>query len=131
MAKKAKAKISTLSGAKLGHWIFLAGIIIAIVTALIIDPTSNGAKTVVWVLALLGLIVGLINVTLKDEVPFLVATTVLLLASGTFVASLNYLPLVVAPAVTKLTSMLVYITFFVAPAGLIVALKAIYAFARE
>jgi hypothetical protein len=120
MAKKtAKAKKSTFSGAKLGHWVFLAGIIIAIVTALVTGVNT----TVIWVLALLGLIVGLINVTLKDEVPFLVATTVLLLASG----SLNALPYVGI----QLGTILAYVTVFVAPAGLIVALKAIYAFARE
>lgn len=114
-----QAKKPMFTGAKLGHWIFLAGIVIAIAAALV----GGISDTIIWVLALLGLIVGLINVTLKDEVPFLVAVTVLLLVAG----SLNVLPYVGV----KIGTILAYVTVFVAPAGLIVALKAIYSFARE
>lgn len=117
MAKRRRTA-EPMSGAKLGHWIFLAGIFIAIVAGLVTGINS----TVIWVLALLGLIVGLVNVTLRDEVPFLVATTVLLIASG----SLNVLPIVGE----TLGTILSYIVVFVAPAGLVVALKAVYAFAR-
>lgn len=118
-ARRTKPKAPVMTGAKLGHWVFLAGIVIAIIAALV----SGISNTVIWVLALLGLIVGLINVTLKDEVPFLVATTVLLIASG----SLNVLPYVGE----TIGTILAYVTVFVAPAGLVVALKAIYAFARD
>lgn len=117
MAKKKKGG-DTMTGVQLGHWIFLAGIFIAIVAGLI----TGINETVIWVLALLGLIVGLINITMRDEVPFLVATTVLLIASG----SLNVLPFVG----DTLTTILSYIVVFVAPTGLVVALKAVYAFAR-
>ena len=120
MAKrKAKKKAPMMTGAKIGHWVFLAGIVTAIIAALV----TGISTTIIWVLALLGLIVGLLNITLKDEVPFLVATTVLLLAAG----SLNVLPVVGETVGT----ILAYVTVFVAPAGLVVALKAIYAFARE
>lgn len=115
----AKRKVAnSVSGAQLGHWIFLAGVFIAIVAGLVTGINA----TIIWVLALLGLIVGIINVTMRDEVPFLVATTVLLIASG----SLNVLPYVGE----TLSTILSYIVVFVAPAGLVVALKAVYAFAR-
>jgi hypothetical protein len=114
----AKKKTESITGAQLGHWIFLAGIFIAIVAGLVTGINA----TVIWVLALLGLIVGLINIAMRDEVPFLVATTVLLIASG----SLNVLPFVGE----TLGTILSYIVVFVAPAGLVVALKSVYAFAR-
>jgi uncharacterized membrane protein len=114
----AKKKQEFMSGAKFGHWIFLAGVFIAIVAGILAGVNT----TVIWVLALLGLIVGLINITLSDEVPFLVATTVLLIASG----SLNVIPIIG----DTIGTILAYIVVFVAPAGLVVALKAVYAFAR-
>jgi hypothetical protein len=123
---KIKKKGDDLSGAKLGHWIFLAGIIIAIIAGLIMGSNETNA-TIILVLAVLGLIVGLINITLRDEVPFLVAATVLLIASGTFAQSLMGLPFEIG---LKIASILGYVIVFVAPASLVVALKAIYAFAR-
>jgi hypothetical protein len=115
---KIKRKSDGFSGAKLGHWIFLAGVFIAVIAGLMTGINT----TIIWVLALLGLVVGLINLTLRDEVPFLVATTVLLIASG----SLNVLPYVGE----TISTILSYVVVFVAPAALVVALKAIYAFAR-
>ena len=104
----------------IGYWIFLIGVFISIIAGLL--TTSGINANVVWVLAVLGLIVGLINVTLKDEVPFLVAALVLVTAAG-YLSVIPYIG-------TTLVTILYYIVTFVAPASIIVALKAIYHFGK-
>ena len=103
-----------------GHWIFLLGIFIAIVAGIAVqaDPT------VTWILAILGIIVGLLNISLREEVPFLVAAIVLVIASN----SLGVLPFL---GETIISPILQYIVAFVAPAAIVVALKEIYAFAKR
>ena len=101
-----------------GHWIFLLGIAIAIIAGI----AAPGDQTVIWVLAVLGVIVGLLNLTLREEVPFLVAALVLIVAANS---------LVVLPFIGEwLGSILGYVIAFVAPAAIVVALKELYHFAR-
>jgi len=112
MAAKQKKKFNF---AKLGDWLFLIGILLAIVFAFITMPG------LAWVLVVLGLIVGLLNVTAKESTGFLVATVALMFSAG----SLNLLGFAI------LTKILVNVVIFVAPASLIVALKAIFALASK
>jgi len=123
MAKKkkktTKAKSSKMQR-NIGYWIFLVGVLIAVLAGL---ATSGGVNpNVLWVLAVLGLIVGFLNVTLKDEVPFLIASLVLISASG-YLAVIPYIG-------TPLATILSYIVVFVSPAAIVVALKAVYHFGR-
>lgn len=104
---------------KYGHWIFLLGIAIAIIAGI----AAPGDQTVTWVLAVLGIIVGLLNISLREEVPFLVASLVLIVAAS----SLTVLPFIGE----WLGKILSYLIAFVAPAAIIVALKEIYAFAKK
>jgi hypothetical protein len=102
-----------------GHWIFLLGVAIAIIAG-IVAPAN---MTVVWILAVLGIIVGLLNISLREEVPFLVAALVLIVAANS---------LAVLPFIGEwLGKILNYVVAFVAPAAVIVALKEIYAFAKK
>ncbi len=118
--KKAPKRKAVKADKNIGYWIFLVGIFIAIIAGLV---TTEGVNpSVVWVLAVLGLIVGLINVTIKEEVPFLVAALVLITAAGY---------LAVIPFIGQtLVTILYYIVTFVAPASIVVALKAIYHFGK-
>ena len=125
MAKRAKKKAkrtkkNTDIQRNIGYWIFLVGVLIAILAG--IANTSGINSNVVWVLATLGLIVGLINVTLKEEVPFLIASLVLIMAS----ASLQVIPYIG----NLLTTILTYVVVFVSPAAIVVALKAVYHFGK-
>jgi len=93
----------------------------------IFQPTGN-----VWttsILILLGLIVGFLNVTGRETTPFLLATLSLVLVSkfgGDVLKLLN--PEWLGTALQGvLSSMMV----FVIPATIIVALKAIWALARD
>jgi len=112
MVVKNKKKFSF---AKLGDWLFLIGILLAIVFAFVKVPS------LMWVLVVLGLIVGLLNVTEKESTRFLVATIALMFSAG----SLNLL------RIAYLTEILVNAVVFVAPAALVVALKEIFALAAK
>ena len=105
--------------ARLGHWAFIVGIVIAIIAGLV--PAWQ-IPTVTWVLVILGLIVGLLNITAKETVEFLVAAIALML-----IGSAGAIPALG----TIVLSILANIVAFVAPAALVVALKAIYELAKK
>ena len=106
---------------KIGHYSFIAGIIVAVLVALI--PQFRGDVST-YTLVILGIIVGLLNITAKEVTEFLVASLVLLVSLG----------------MTALTLASIHITLgtiwnnaitFIAPAAIIVALKAIYILAEK
>ena len=109
---------------KIGQWAFIAGIIIALVVAFV----SKWEGQLTLVLVVLGLIVGFLNVTEKETTPFLVAA-IALLATGAARDSLTKIP----PDVLGnfLASAVGNIASFVAPAAIVVAVKAIWALAKD
>ena len=106
MAKKKGTEQITL-------WLFIIGLIIAIVAPFLIG------LDLVWLLVLIGVIVGLLNITAKEVNSFLIATVALVIASN----SLQVWSL--------LTSILDNVVILVAPAAIIVAVKAVYALASK
>jgi len=103
---------------KLGSWAFIVGAALAVVSGLV--PTLQAQSWLLWALVVLGVVVGLLNVTAKETTGFLVAAIALMLtspAAGTLGGMVSI--------------MLSNIAVFVAPAALIVALKAIYDLARD
>lgn len=107
---------------KVGHYSFLAGIALAIIAGIATDLIA--ANIVVMVLVILGLIVGFLNVTAKETTEFLIATVALMLAGS---AELTIIPAVGG----YLAAILGNIVVFVAPAALIVALKAVKSLAGK
>lgn len=99
-----------------GHWAFILGVLLAIIAGLVPQLQTT---TITWILVLLGLIVGFLNVTIKETQEFLIAAIALLLI-GTAKG--------IVPVVTTgiIGTILGNILVFVAPAALIVALKAVY-----
>jgi len=117
---RAKSKTTMAPGMEsIGHWVFLLGVFIAIVAGFL----AGANATIIWVLAILGLLVGLLNLKTPDIHGFLLAVLVLIVSAS----SLNVLPMVGA----LLGTMLQYIVIFVAPAALVIALKAVYNFASR
>ncbi len=100
---------------KLGAWSFILGIVIAVLVSLL----SLDAPLLMAVLVVLGSIVGLLNVNDKDTTHFLVAVIALAAAGN---ANVDLIPVVG----TQLQNILRNVGVFVAPAAVIVALKAIY-----
>lgn len=106
----------------LGPVAFYIGLLIAIVT-MVIKPSG-------WLyvgLAVLGVIVGLLNITAKESGPFLFATIAFI------VAALGMQSMITAAGVsvpTELTRLAANITVLVGTAAIIIALRAIYEAAR-
>lgn len=105
--------------AKIGHWAFIVGILLAIIAGLIPQLQTS---TVTWILVILGLVVGLLNITAKETTEFLVAVIALLIVgSAGAIPALGGIVLAILANIVALS----------APAALIVALKAVYALAAE
>ncbi len=98
-----------------GHWAFLIGIVLAIIAGFVPQLQT---PTVTWVLVLLGLIVGLLNITAKETQEFLIAAVGLVIAAD---AAADIIALGLTMSV-----ILGNIVTFVFPAALLVALKSIW-----
>ena len=104
---------------KVGSWSFIVGFLIA----LVLGAIGLTTPTVVYALLVLGLVVGLLNISDKEIVPFLVATVALIVA-GSAAGSISQIP-------SSISNILVNITIFVVPAAVIGSVKAIYALASS
>ncbi len=102
---------------KVGGWSFILGFLVAVVVGAI-NITTPG---VVTLLLVLGTVVGLLNVTDREIVPFLVACIALIITGS--VAS-------VVP-IEAVSRVLVNVVVFVVPAAVIASLKAIVALAAH
>ena len=109
----------------LGSWAFLAGVVLAVVAGLlaafnVIDLNSVFLASVLMVL---GVVVGLLNVTRKETSSFLLAGVSVIVAS-VFGAG-------VAMAVPGVSSILGALLFIVVPATIIVAIKSAFELAKK
>jgi hypothetical protein len=102
----------------IGKWAFIVGLIIAVFAGLFFQP-----DWAIWVLAILGVIVGLLNITAEDTRGFLLAAIALTLSA----TALDTLP-VVGKAFELV---LPFIVAFVAGATIVVALKSLFETARK
>ncbi|MFH1211848.1 MAG: hypothetical protein V1659_02865 [Candidatus Woesearchaeota archaeon] len=110
----------------LGAWAFLIGVVLAVVLALILAifmPNAGFPIWAAWVLFIIGLIVGLLNISDREVMPFLTAGLVLVLVSFFGASMFQMIPFV---------SMLLHgmLLLFV-PATVIVALKSVFALAKK
>jgi hypothetical protein len=122
---------------KIAHWAFVACVVIAIVMGLVVgymfynldSNTSNANADVTLILLILGIIVGLITITAKEVTPFLIATIALIVASISNVWSpLSTIHALLADWATYILN---YIVAFVAPAAVIIAIKAVFAMEKS
>ena len=104
--------------AMVGKWAFLIGVVLAVLFGFFTTGTWLS-----WVLVLIGLIVGLVNISAKEVNQFLTAGTVMVLMGyfgGQTLASVIYLSAIFNNI----------LTLFV-PATIIVAVKSVLALARD
>ena len=109
----------------IGPWAFVLGIVIALLAGF---ATTTVDTTLVLVLAVLGIIVGFLNVSDKEVVKFLVSTLAFMIAASSLNVVFAKLPESVGIGLSLAMS---YIGVFVAPAAAIVAIKALYDIAKE
>lgn len=115
---------------QVGKWAFIVGAVLAIIAGIGMGLSqawgNNEWITVLLVVA--GLVVGFVNITAKEAQGFLIASIAVLAAStanlGTLFPGLMQLGAILAGIVAK-------VLIVVAPAALIVALRAVYGFAAE
>lgn len=138
--------VSEFSMEKIGHYAFMAFVIVAIVAGLAIgawaysidnnypqgfynNNVANYNSYILLILLILGIIVGLISITATEVQPFLIATIALIAASLANVWD----PLAKINALLPYwaTGILNYIVAFVAPAAVILAIKAVFALERK
>ncbi|MBS3169864.1 hypothetical protein J4210_05245 [Candidatus Woesearchaeota archaeon] len=107
-----------------GSWAFLGGLVLAVLLGL--GFTGAYQATMLWVVFLLGLVVGLLNIATDEVSPFLTSGTVLVLVSflGVEVGVFDE----VAPVIGNVLRGV--LTLFV-PATIIVALRAVFVLARR
>ena len=118
MAKKASSKNL------IGSWSFLVGLVMAVLLGL--GLTGPYQTTMLWLVVLLGVLVGVLNITAGEVSAFLTTGTVLVLVSylGTQVGVLN----AVAPVINNV---LTGILMLFVPATIIVALRGVFVLARK
>ena len=109
----------------MGEWAFIVGFVMAVLFGFI-PGQWEGIATLV--LVILGLVVGLLNISEKETIPFLVAASALMITSIAG-ATLKLIP----PDVLGnfLQSAVTKIGVFVAPAAIVVALKTIQSLAKD
>lgn len=116
---------------KIGHYAFLVGVLLAFVLALFSTKLGNETTSALLLLLIvLGVIVGFLNITAKEMTEFLIAAIALIVMgsiSAAFVVVDNY----IVGLGTILDAVLSYIAIFVAPAALIVSIKAIIELAEK
>jgi len=110
-----------------GSWAFIIGVVLAIILGLFGQAVEAYRTYITAILVIIGLIVGFVNIGEKDATNFLIAA-IALLATNTVTSwtSLN-----VVMIGDYIAGILNNIGIFVAPAAVLVALKAIYGLAYK
>ena len=118
---------------KIGEWAFILGVLIAVVAGIAFQSLGSAAPYISLALVVLGLVVGFLNIGQKEIKDFLIAAIALLATSYAFTSlamETNSLG-VLANLFRYLDLMVSNISAFVAPAALVVALKAVYNLASK
>ena len=115
----------------IGKWAFLIGVLLALIVGIGAGAGQAWASNpwLALIIVVLGLVIGFMNVTVRETQPFLVASLVVILAYGA--ANLMAIETLIPYLGSVLNEAVKYIAMLVAPAALIVALRAVYGFAAE
>ena len=111
----------------IGIYAFIVGVILAIVAGVAGGAIVEYIGAITLLLVVLGLIVGFLNIKDKMVFNFLIAAIALMVVGS---ANLTTIDTIITPLGTILQAVINFITIFVAPAALVVALKAIYSMAK-
>jgi hypothetical protein len=110
---------------KIGPWSYMIGLVVAIFAGLAIAPGAPEVSTVIIGLGGLGLLVGLLNVSDKEVMLFLVAAIAFLLSAKSLADLFSTV------LGEKTTMVFGYLVAFTAPAAAIVAIKALYEISND
>ena len=112
-------------GNLVGAWAFLIGVLLAIVVGIVVGfyPSSTLYNYVPSILVVLGIVVGLLNVSTKESSKFLLSALALVIVSV-----MGYS--LIADAIPRLAEILKFMLIMFVPATIIVALKSIFDIAK-
>ena len=122
----AKANSLDKNKAMVGKWSFLIGVLAAIIfgiLVLFVPSLEQYMGILTFILIIIGLVVGFLNVTSAETMPFLMSGAVLIIASGLGQQGISAIPL----AESILKNLL---SIFV-PATIIVAIKNVWSLAQD
>lgn len=112
----------------MGAWAFLIGVILAVIFAIIaLIPGVVIGVWLPWTLFIIGIIIGLLNITDVEVQPFLLAGVVLVIVS----AFGNAVFAALGAGTVFVTNLLNYLLMLFVPATIIVALKSLFALAKR
>lgn len=113
----------------IGAWAFLVGVVIAVIVGLFQSSLGTTAATVMYgLLVLIGFFVGLLNVSDKDHMTFLMAAVALVIVSGLGQYTLVFISNI-SPILSYLSTILSALLVMFVPATIIVALRSVFAIA--
>ncbi len=107
----------------LGSWSFLIGVILALIFGLLSQYWNGLLPGVTYVLVVLGIIIGLLNIVDEEVTPFLMSGAILVIVSSLGQSIVLAVP-VFYWTLQSLTTLFV-------PATIIVALKHVFTLARH
>ena len=107
-------------GNKIGGWAYLIGVILAVVLGL--GFAGGLSTTMTYVLVVIGLIIGLLNIADKEAAPFLMSGAVLVIVSALGGDAIGSVPYV--------GGILQALLVLFVPATIIVAIKNVLSIAR-
>ncbi|MBU1201878.1 MAG: hypothetical protein KJ583_07625 [Nanoarchaeota archaeon] len=101
-----------------GSWAFLIGFVLALVFGVI-----GVTQVIAWVLVVLGLVVGFLNIADDETQQFLMSGAVLVIVSYMGSQAMSIIPL--------LANVLIAMMLLFIPATVIVAIKSVFALAKN
>ena len=114
----------------IGAWVFLIGVVLAVIAGLFQEVLGLSTSNVIYILlVVMGFIIGIANVGDKDSITFLIAALTLIIVSGlgqtplTFISNLS-------PILSSMINILTALLVMMIPATVIVALKTVFSVAR-
>lgn len=130
---------------EIAQYAFMAFVVIAIIAGLAVgymawseedvaypdgfDAVEETKAYVTLIMLILGIVVGLISITAKEVTPFLIAAIALAVIRREVWEPLGIISGDLLPYLA--TAIVDFIVAFVAPAAVIIAIKAVYALARK
>jgi len=110
---------------KISSHIFIGGVLLALLFGVFLaDFDANNAFLL---FAGIGIVVGLLNITAKETLGFMVAALVLMISASVTIFSLGNIP-TIGPALARTWNHLINLAAF---AAIIVSIKTVYFLARD
>jgi len=103
----------------IGGWAFLAGVVIAVIFGFL----GNLSPNLAYALAVIGIVIGLLNVADEETTPFLMSGAVLIIASALGQNAVGTIP--------QFGSILDSLLLLFVPATIVVAVKNVFSLARN